>query len=88
VKSRQTQRASEFNVRSPSSFLVAEALGVDLQVLDEAIDTTTPSDRLLFHVLGAGPPESRGERRESRQGLRPHVTAPHATRGATIDWGN
>jgi len=30
-----------------------EALGVDLVVLDQAIDTTTPSDRLLFHVLAS-----------------------------------
>ena len=30
-----------------------EALGVDLVVLDQSIDTTTPSGRLLFHVLGA-----------------------------------
>ena len=30
-----------------------EALGVGLVVLDQAIDTTTPSGRLLFHVLGA-----------------------------------
>jgi DNA invertase Pin-like site-specific DNA recombinase len=30
-----------------------EALGVDLVVLDQAIDTTTPSGRLLFHVLAA-----------------------------------
>src|SRR5881397_1423552 len=30
-----------------------EALGVDLVVLDQAIDTTTPSGRLLFHVLSA-----------------------------------
>jgi DNA invertase Pin-like site-specific DNA recombinase len=30
-----------------------EALGVDLVVLDQAIDTTTPSGRLLFHMLGA-----------------------------------
>src|SRR3989442_9149857 len=29
------------------------ALGVDLVVLDQAIDTTTPSGRLLFHVLAA-----------------------------------
>ena len=29
------------------------ALGVDLVVLDQAIDTTTSSGRLLFHVLGA-----------------------------------
>jgi DNA invertase Pin-like site-specific DNA recombinase len=30
-----------------------EALGVDLVVLDQTIDTTTPSGRLLFHMLGA-----------------------------------
>jgi DNA invertase Pin-like site-specific DNA recombinase len=30
-----------------------EALGVDLVVLDQAIDTTSPSGRLLFHVLSA-----------------------------------
>lgn len=30
-----------------------EALGVDLVVLDQAIDTTTPAGRLLFHVLAA-----------------------------------
>jgi DNA invertase Pin-like site-specific DNA recombinase len=30
-----------------------EALGVDLVVTDQAVDTTTPSGRLLFHVLGA-----------------------------------
>jgi DNA invertase Pin-like site-specific DNA recombinase len=30
-----------------------EALGVGLVVLDQAIDTTTPVGRLVFHVLGA-----------------------------------
>ncbi len=30
-----------------------EALGVDLVVLDQAIDTTTPSGKRLFHVLGS-----------------------------------
>src|SRR5260370_32827720 len=30
-----------------------EALGVDLVVLDQEIDTTTPVGRLLFHVLAA-----------------------------------
>lgn len=30
-----------------------EALGVDIVVLDQAIDTGTPTGRLLFHVLGA-----------------------------------
>jgi DNA invertase Pin-like site-specific DNA recombinase len=29
------------------------ALGVDLVVLDQAIDTSTPSGRFLFHTLGA-----------------------------------
>ena len=30
-----------------------EALGVDLVVLDQSVDTTTPTGRLLFHVLAA-----------------------------------
>ena len=30
-----------------------EVLGVDLVVIDQAVDTTTPAGRLLFHVLGA-----------------------------------
>ncbi len=30
-----------------------EAVGVDLVVTDQAIDTSTPSGRLLFNVLGA-----------------------------------
>ena len=30
-----------------------EALGVDLIVLGQAIDTSTPTGRLLFHVLGS-----------------------------------
>src|SRR5215472_16831834 len=30
-----------------------EVLGIDLVVLDQAIDTSTPSGRLLFHVLGS-----------------------------------
>ena len=37
-----TQLASEF-----------EALGVDLIVLDQGIDTSTPAGRLLFNVLGS-----------------------------------
>ena len=30
-----------------------EALGIDLVVLDQGVDTTTPSGRLLFHVLSS-----------------------------------
>ena len=30
-----------------------EALGVDLIVLDQGLDTSTPAGRLLFNVLGA-----------------------------------
>jgi DNA invertase Pin-like site-specific DNA recombinase len=30
-----------------------QALGVDLVVRDQTLDTTTPSGRLLFHVLGS-----------------------------------
>ena len=30
-----------------------EALGVDLIVIDQGIDTSTPSGRFLFHTLGA-----------------------------------
>src|SRR5215472_12976282 len=30
-----------------------QVLGVDLVVLDQAVDTTTPAGRLLFHVLSA-----------------------------------
>jgi len=30
-----------------------ESLGVDLVAVDQAVDTTTPSGRLLFHVLSA-----------------------------------
>jgi DNA invertase Pin-like site-specific DNA recombinase len=30
-----------------------EALGIDLVVLDQAIDTSTPAGRLLFHVQGS-----------------------------------
>jgi DNA invertase Pin-like site-specific DNA recombinase len=30
-----------------------QALGIDLVVLDQALDTATPSGRLLFHMLGA-----------------------------------
>ena len=30
-----------------------EALGIDLVVLDQGIDTTTPAGKLMFHVLGA-----------------------------------
>jgi len=30
-----------------------QTLGIDLVVLDQAIDTSTPAGRLLFHVLGS-----------------------------------
>jgi len=30
-----------------------EALGVDIVVIDQAADATTPAGSLLFHVLGA-----------------------------------
>jgi len=30
-----------------------EFLGVDLVAIDQALDTTTPAGRLLFHMLGA-----------------------------------
>jgi len=30
-----------------------QALGIDLVVLDQSIDTSTPAGRLLFHVLGS-----------------------------------
>ena len=33
--------------------LELDAVGIDLVVLDQAIDTTTPSGRLLFYMLGA-----------------------------------
>jgi len=39
--------------RGPESRPNPAALGVDLVVLDQAIDTTTPRGRLLFHVLAS-----------------------------------
>jgi DNA invertase Pin-like site-specific DNA recombinase len=30
-----------------------DSLGVDLVAIDQAVDTTTPAGRLLFHMLGA-----------------------------------
>jgi DNA invertase Pin-like site-specific DNA recombinase len=44
-----------------------EALGVDLVVLDQAIDTTTPSGRLLFHVLASVAEFRRRRRRRTRR---------------------
>ena len=70
-----------------------EALGVDLVVLDQAIDTTTPSGRLLFHVLAAISEFERdlirdrvmaGLRRARSQGVRlgrkPRLIDAHAAR--------
>ena len=48
-----------------------EALGVDLVVLDQGIDTTTPTGRLTFHVLAALAEFERGLIRErTTAGLR------------------
>ena len=56
------------------------ALGVDLIVLDQAIDTSTPSGRLLFNVLGSIAEFERDLIRErTRAGL-----AAARRRGATI----
>ncbi len=48
-----------------------EALGVDLIVMDQGIDTSTPAGRLLFNVLGAiGEFELDLVRERTRAGLR------------------
>src|SRR5262249_26112613 len=48
-----------------------EALGVDLIVLDQGIDTSTPAGRLLFNMLGAiGEFELDLIRERTRAGLR------------------
>ena len=48
-----------------------EALGVDLIVIDQGIDTSTPAGRLLFNVLGAiGEFELDMIRERTRAGLR------------------
>lgn len=42
------------SIRHLTTFVLElESLGVDLVVLDQAIDTSTPSGRLLMHVLGS-----------------------------------
>jgi DNA invertase Pin-like site-specific DNA recombinase len=56
--SRPASRSSASAVahRRPVGVTLAQefqALGVDRVVLDQAIDTTTPSGRLVFHVLAA-----------------------------------
>jgi len=65
-----------------------EALGVDLVVLDQAIDTSTPAGRLLFHVLGSiaeferdliRERTSAGMRAAKRRGAR--IGRPRAIRG-------
>ncbi len=50
VKLDRLARSVRHLVNMTSEF---EALGVDLVVLDQAIDTTLPTGRLLFHVLAA-----------------------------------
>ncbi len=62
-----------------------EALGIDLVVLDQAIDTSTPAGRLLFNVLGsiaeferdlARERTAAGMRAAKRRGM--HVGRPRA----------
>ena len=69
-----------------------EPLGVDLVVLDQSIDTGTPSGRLLFHVLGAIAEFERDLIRErTRAGLAAarrrgrHPGRPHALDGRARD---
>jgi DNA invertase Pin-like site-specific DNA recombinase len=50
VKLDQLARSTHHLVTLAKEF---QTLGVDLIVLDQALDTTTPSGRLLFHVLAA-----------------------------------
>ena len=76
-----------------------EALGIDLIVLDQAIDTTTPSGKLLFHVLAAMAEFERDLIRErTRAGLaaarrrgrrigRPRVHVPRSRALALLEQG-
>ena len=76
-----------------------EALGVGLIVLDQAIDTTTPSGRLLFNVLGSIAEFERDlirertvagletARREGKRLGRPPVFVPLTKARALIDGG-
>ncbi len=41
------------SVRHLTTMAAVEALGVDLVVVDQGIDTSTPAGRLMFNVLGA-----------------------------------
>ena len=60
-----------------------ESLGVDLVTIDQAVDTTTPAGRLLFHMLGAdrrvrvGPhPRARDRGRPASPALGKHLGRP------------
>jgi DNA invertase Pin-like site-specific DNA recombinase len=76
-----------------------EALGIDLVVLDQAIDTTTPSGRFLFNVLGAVAEFERDLVRErTRAGLaaarrrgkrigRPRVHVPRGSSSCSLGEG-
>jgi DNA invertase Pin-like site-specific DNA recombinase len=76
-----------------------EALGVDLVVLDQAIDTSTPAGKLLFHVLGSIAEFERdlirertvaGMRAAKRRGARigrPQVAVDHVALGQGIRSG-
>jgi DNA invertase Pin-like site-specific DNA recombinase len=61
-------------------------LGPDLVVLDQAIDTGTPADRMLFHVLAAIAEFEHdliAERNPRRAGRRPGPAARPATPSAS-----
>ena len=76
-----------------------EALGVDLVVLDQAIDTSVPTGRLLFHVLASiGEFERDLIRERTRAGIaaakrrgkrlgRPRVHVPIARAQELLDEG-
>jgi hypothetical protein len=58
-----------------------QALGVDLVVLDQAIDTTTPTGRLLLHILAAIAEFERGVDPRAAGGRPPPGSAARAPAG-------